>query len=272
MEMITVGCSEGRPATAWTTWIVNLTPPLRVGGRPYQAIECVHAPKQGRSGGGLYTLDGHVAGVCDFAEPAGDRGLYAAPQSIYRMLDRNRLMALYDPSAAARDTLVAQNSSGRASATARKPAPAHTLRAQSPDPNETRRVTMPTPELLGIKTPAVASTSNGGPPSATTERSTWHPSQGGTSLANASTRSGQRPQRTIEPAAADFELPIATDMETLPSPADDPLMIPPRPDDDRAPAVAPAPAPVRPANSNGWRAVRSEAGATRAEVELPTRR
>ena len=55
------------------------------------------APKQGRSGGGLFTTDGYIAGVCNFAEPRGNHGLYATPRSIYSLLDRNNLMALYAP-------------------------------------------------------------------------------------------------------------------------------------------------------------------------------
>src|SRR5579864_1366810 len=129
MEMVTVGCSEGNDATAWTTWIINPHSALRVGGRDYAAIECVHAPKQGRSGGGLYTTDGHVAGVCDFAEPVGNHGLYASPQSIYRMLDRNNLMALYEPKSQGPKTLLAKN----AGPAPKRGAPAHTLRAQSPE-------------------------------------------------------------------------------------------------------------------------------------------
>ncbi|HEX8201440.1 MAG TPA: thioredoxin domain-containing protein, partial [Isosphaeraceae bacterium] len=100
MRMTTVGCSEGNDATAWTTRITN--PQIRgaVAGRPsYEAIECLHAPKQGRSGGGLFTDDGFVAGVCDFADPNNNRGLYASPQSIRRMLDRNELTVCYQPAA-----------------------------------------------------------------------------------------------------------------------------------------------------------------------------
>ncbi|MFO0888654.1 MAG: thioredoxin domain-containing protein [Isosphaeraceae bacterium] len=53
MKMLTVGCSEGHDATAWHTIIVN--PQMRglAGNNSYQAIECMIAPKQGRSGGGL---------------------------------------------------------------------------------------------------------------------------------------------------------------------------------------------------------------------------
>jgi hypothetical protein len=98
MKMLTVGCSEGHEATAWPTTIVK--PRMHgflSGNTAYEAIECRVAPKLGRSGGGLFTADGYVAGVCNFAEPQGDHGLYATPRSIYGLLDRNSLMALYGP-------------------------------------------------------------------------------------------------------------------------------------------------------------------------------
>ena len=43
-----------------------------------------HQPKEGRSGGGLYTSDGYVAGVCDFADPSERVGLYAVPEAIHK--------------------------------------------------------------------------------------------------------------------------------------------------------------------------------------------
>ena len=95
MKMLTIGCSEGNDPTAWQTRITN--PRFRgLSGKPeYEAIECQTSPKQGRTGGGLFTTDGYLAGVCNFAEPQGDHGLYAAPDSIYRLLDRNHLTFLY---------------------------------------------------------------------------------------------------------------------------------------------------------------------------------
>ncbi|HEX8201941.1 MAG TPA: sigma-70 family RNA polymerase sigma factor [Isosphaeraceae bacterium] len=92
LKMITVGCSEGNDATAWTTEVVNSRRLLK-NRREYEAIECRHAPKQGRSGGGLFTLEGDLAGVCNFADPSNDVGLYAAPRSLYRLLDRNGVKA-----------------------------------------------------------------------------------------------------------------------------------------------------------------------------------
>ena len=57
-------------------------------GETFHVIECKNPPKQGRSGGGLFTNDYYVAGVCDFADPQHGNGLYAEPASIYRLLMR----------------------------------------------------------------------------------------------------------------------------------------------------------------------------------------
>ena len=78
MKVLTVGCSEGRDATAWHTVVRRPRIQNFLSGNPnYEAIECDVAPKEGRSGGGLYTIDGYVTGVCNFAEPQGNHGLYA---------------------------------------------------------------------------------------------------------------------------------------------------------------------------------------------------
>lgn len=97
MRMTAVGCSRGQDATAWSTVITAPSMDTPLDGKPdYRAIECRYSPAQGRAGGGLFTEDGHVAGVCNFAfAPKVDRGLYAAPASIYRMLDRSGLSSLY---------------------------------------------------------------------------------------------------------------------------------------------------------------------------------
>ncbi len=95
MRMLTVGCSEGQDPTAWTTEVVGGTMRGLAGNPSYEAIECRIAPKQGRTGGGLFTTDGYLAGVCNFAAPQADQGLYATPMSIYRLLDRNGLSHLY---------------------------------------------------------------------------------------------------------------------------------------------------------------------------------
>jgi hypothetical protein len=179
MRMITVGCSEGNDATAWNTDIVNPSFHGLAGRDVYEAIECKVAPKQGRSGGGLFTSDGYVAGVCDFAEPRGNHGLYASPRSIYHLLDRNQLMALYAP---ARDPgrLLADNRETPRSAV--PPKPGLIARGQSPSRDDpvggAGAVSLPPPEMLGIKPPVLV---NGNDQPAPTRRGAWqrpaHPDQ-----------------------------------------------------------------------------------------------
>jgi thiol-disulfide isomerase/thioredoxin len=140
--MITVGCSEGNDATAWSTKI-SKTGTAHIDGRTYAAVECLFAPKLGRSGGGLYTEDGYLVGVCDFADRQNNRGLYASPQSIYRFLDRNKLTALYAPGTSQPGPLLASRGASGAPK----------VRAQSPRDGEGRRITMPDPDLLGIRLP-----------------------------------------------------------------------------------------------------------------------
>ena len=97
MQLLTVGCSDGHDATAWLTTITRqLYRPLAPRAPQYEAIECTSAPKEGRAGGGLFTTDGCLAGVCNYAEPTSDHGLYATQGSIYRLLRRNGLAFLYE--------------------------------------------------------------------------------------------------------------------------------------------------------------------------------
>src|SRR5262249_55414252 len=111
-----------------------------VGAPNYEAIACDWAPRQGRSGGGLYTSDGYLAGVCDFAEPRGNTGLYAAPRSIYKILDRNDMSDLYRPANAGDGRLLAsKDRTGRSPRRTGSHAPPVTIaRAQSPDREESR--------------------------------------------------------------------------------------------------------------------------------------
>ena len=144
MKMLTVGCSEGNDATAWHTRIMN--PRMRgfLQGKPaYEAIECEFAlPKQeGGSGGGLFTTDGYIAGVCNFAEPQGNHGLYATPRSIDALLDRNRMSELYAPVVRGSGTLVADRDRPSILPSPSRPRARLTdvARSQSPDSDEPDR-------------------------------------------------------------------------------------------------------------------------------------
>jgi thiol-disulfide isomerase/thioredoxin len=183
MQVLTVGCSEGHDATAWHTTITKARIQNFLQGNPtYEAIECDVAPKQGRSGGGLFTDDGYIAGICNFAEPQGNHGLYATPRSIYNLLDRNNLTALYKPAPRGNDTLLAD---GGAAGQPRRKAPVAVARGQSPDHEETDRgraradsgeIVVPDPGLLGIPQPVDVQAENS-PRAASdsTRRIAWQP-------------------------------------------------------------------------------------------------
>ncbi|GIW87397.1 MAG: hypothetical protein KatS3mg108_1721 [Isosphaeraceae bacterium] len=96
MKLTTLGCSHGQDATAWSTRVTRPLIRLQTPRGLYSATECLYPPMQGRSGGGLFTLDGLLVGVCDFND--GDRGrhgLYASPSTIHRLLERNQLQVAY---------------------------------------------------------------------------------------------------------------------------------------------------------------------------------
>jgi thiol-disulfide isomerase/thioredoxin len=92
----TVGCSNGDDPTVRRTRVTALgkySGPANV--------EVADLPVVGRSGGGLFTSDGFVIGVCNAADPTDREGLYAALPSIVAELDRLGLSFVYrDPSAA----------------------------------------------------------------------------------------------------------------------------------------------------------------------------
>jgi hypothetical protein len=52
-------------------------------------------PVIGRSGGGLFSTDGMVIGVCNAAEPVDHEGLFATLESIHVVLDQQGLSSLY---------------------------------------------------------------------------------------------------------------------------------------------------------------------------------
>ncbi len=88
-HVFSVGCGGGDPPSRLQHRVTDT--------QHYQGgyIECTGVPRQGRSGGGLFTLDGQVAGVCVFANPDSRRGLYTGLDAVHRMLDQLDLASLY---------------------------------------------------------------------------------------------------------------------------------------------------------------------------------
>ena len=150
MPMTTVGCSHGQDATAWSTTILEPRVGMSNTGtkKGFATIKCAHQPKEGRSGGGLYTSDGYLAGVCDFADPNERVGLYAVPEAIHRLLDKNQLMALYKAPSGNGDLMLA------ASRTKTRASSGTKYRTQSPEEGTNPEdLTLPPPSMVGIDNP-----------------------------------------------------------------------------------------------------------------------
>ncbi|MDD4268692.1 MAG: hypothetical protein GXY25_01610 [Pirellulaceae bacterium] len=88
--VVNLGCNHGDPPSVRRNRVTArdkyLGPPnIEVGGLPVQ----------GRSGGGLFSSEGLVIGVCNAADPEDNEGLYAALPSIHQQLDDAGLSFVY---------------------------------------------------------------------------------------------------------------------------------------------------------------------------------
>jgi hypothetical protein len=95
-RVISTGCDNGGPATAIESRITSIDkfvgpPNFQVAGQP----------AQGRSGGGLFTADGMLIGVCNCADPTDNEGLFAALSTIHSQLDESGLAMVYEQPATA---------------------------------------------------------------------------------------------------------------------------------------------------------------------------
>jgi hypothetical protein len=62
-------------------------------------LQVAGMPVQGRSGGGLFSPEGLVIGVCNAADPSDREGFYAALESIHSQLDEVQLSFVYQDDA-----------------------------------------------------------------------------------------------------------------------------------------------------------------------------
>jgi thiol-disulfide isomerase/thioredoxin len=83
MPVMSVGCNNGGFPTVQHSQINSLN---KFVGPP--TIQVAGQPVEGRSGGGLFSAEGYIIGVCNAADPSDKEGLFAALGSIYAELDR----------------------------------------------------------------------------------------------------------------------------------------------------------------------------------------
>jgi thiol-disulfide isomerase/thioredoxin len=88
----TLGCDQGADATVRETRITAID---KYHGRPN--ITTTGEPVNGRSGGGLFTAEGLLIGICNAADPQDKEGIYAGLPSIHWQLDEIGQSRLYQP-------------------------------------------------------------------------------------------------------------------------------------------------------------------------------
>ncbi|OHB85505.1 MAG: hypothetical protein A2V98_14445 [Planctomycetes bacterium RBG_16_64_12] len=89
-RVINVGSNNGDPPTARYSRVTALD---KYTGPPN--LEVAGLPVQGRSGGGLFSEDGLLIGVCNAADPSEDEGLYTALAAVDAELSRAELAFIY---------------------------------------------------------------------------------------------------------------------------------------------------------------------------------
>lgn len=89
-SVVTVGCDGGADPTLHHSRITAVDKYLGPAN-----VQVAGQPVQGRSGGGLFAIDGTLIGVCNAADPADNEGLFAALPAIHEQLEDAELAFVY---------------------------------------------------------------------------------------------------------------------------------------------------------------------------------
>jgi thiol-disulfide isomerase/thioredoxin len=89
-SVATVGCNGGADPTIHHSRITAVDKYLGPAN-----VQVAGQPVQGRSGGGLFAVDGTLIGVCNAADPADNEGLFAALPTIHEQLEEAGLAFVY---------------------------------------------------------------------------------------------------------------------------------------------------------------------------------
>jgi len=89
-KVASVGCDNGKDPAVWWSYVTSLN---RYTGP--SNIQVAGQPTEGRSGGGLFSMDGMVIGVCNARDPQDQEGFYAALDTISAQLDQAGLAFVY---------------------------------------------------------------------------------------------------------------------------------------------------------------------------------
>lgn len=96
-EVFSIGCDNGGQPRIERSRITR-----RNGYSGPPNLEATGAPVNGRSGGGLFALDGHLVGVCNAANEPENKGVYAAFETVHWVVTQAGLSRLIPANVAAR--------------------------------------------------------------------------------------------------------------------------------------------------------------------------
>lgn len=89
-RVFSIGCNRGDPPTVRENRVTHINKYLGPAN-----VEVGGAPIDGRSGGGLFSSNGELIGVCNAADPEDDEGLYAALETVQAELAAANLDFVY---------------------------------------------------------------------------------------------------------------------------------------------------------------------------------
>lgn len=96
-QVFAIGCSRGAGPTVLSSEITGVN---RFVGSPNFTVR--GRPTDGRSGGGLFTAEGQLIGLCKWAVTDADEGVYAGLSAVHQQLSRAGLQSLLKTAAASR--------------------------------------------------------------------------------------------------------------------------------------------------------------------------
>jgi hypothetical protein len=91
VAVFSIGCDKGQRPSVRESRVTAID---RYLGPPN--IEVAGQPVDGRSGGGLFSVDGRLIGICNAADPADNEGIYAGLPTIHWELDRIHQRRIYE--------------------------------------------------------------------------------------------------------------------------------------------------------------------------------
>lgn len=110
-QVWSVGCNGGANPTVKNHQIMSLD---RIGTAqenvmPFHYIQVSGAPVSGRSGGGLFTKEGYLIGVCNTGDPEKNDGHFVPPDVIRQVLRKMKLDIVYEKPSLVDQSMLAQS-------------------------------------------------------------------------------------------------------------------------------------------------------------------